>query len=128
MSRGQGYCGYGWRLNAIPTTADCRCYKTQPKQTGFIMLTMMLLALAQKDNYKVLLKINKTDNELHNKFQRNNYTSNRRNFRGNTRSPYRRNYRNNNNTSDNIFQNNDDEPNEINIDFLEEGTEWSSPT
>jgi len=77
---------------------------------------------------EVLLKINNTNNELHNNFQRNNSTSNRRNIRGNTRSSYNRNYRNNNNTSDDIFQENDDEPSKINVDFSEEGREWSSPT
>ncbi|KAH3709473.1 hypothetical protein DPMN_068936 [Dreissena polymorpha] len=77
---------------------------------------------------EVLVKINNTDKELRNNFQRINFTSNRRNFRGNTRSSYNKNYRNKNNKSDNKFQNNDDETSEINIAFLEEGTEWSSPT
>ncbi|KAH3811978.1 hypothetical protein DPMN_140397 [Dreissena polymorpha] len=77
---------------------------------------------------EVLLKINNTNIELHNNFQRNNSTSNRSNIRDNTRSSYRRNYRNNNNTSDDILQDNDDKPSEFNVDFLEGGREWSSPT
>jgi len=77
---------------------------------------------------EVLLKINNTNNELHNNFQRNNSTSNRSNIRDNTRSSYRRNYRNNNNTSDDILQDNDDKTSEFNVDFLEGGREWSSPT
>ena len=75
---------------------------------------------------EVLLKINNIGNKLRNNFQRNNYTSKRRNIRGYTRSSCNRNY--GNNTSDNVFKDNDDEPSEINIYFLEEGTERSSPT
>ena len=77
---------------------------------------------------EVLLKINNTNIELHNTFQRNNSTSNRSSIRDNTRSSYRRNYRNNNNTSDDILEDNDDKPTEFNVDFLEGGREWSSPT
>ena len=68
MSRGQGYCACGYELRpySIPTTADCRGQRTQPKQTRVLvqfklsghiaaMLTRMSLALAQKHNYSYVV-------------------------------------------------------------------------